>query len=154
MPTTSLLWLTILMDSQSKTECLGNSLVVQWLEHHDFLVLGLSSILGQGTQIPQDIYVLSLSRVWLSATPRTVMHQAPLSTGFSRQEYWKALPFLSPTKTCSVVKKKRICKMPFRLVLQTICKPPFYTSMNYALTQLNKLCLKILDVLAINFLVF
>ena len=142
------------MDSQSKTECLGNSLVVQWLEHHDILVLGLSSILGQGTKIPQDKNVLSLSHVWLSATPWTVTHQAPLSTGFSRQEYWKALAFLSPIKTCIVVKKKRICKMPFRLVLQTICKPPFYTSMNYALIQLNKLCLKILDVLAINILVF
>ena len=24
------------------------------------------------------------------------MHQAPLSMGFSRQEYWSGLPFLSP----------------------------------------------------------
>ena len=30
----------------------------------------------------------SLSGVWLFATPRTVAHQAPLSTGFPRQEYW------------------------------------------------------------------
>ena len=30
----------------------------------------------------------SLSRVWLFATPWTVGHQAPLSVGFSRQEYW------------------------------------------------------------------
>ena len=30
----------------------------------------------------------SLSRVWLSVTPWTVAHQAPLSMGFSRQEYW------------------------------------------------------------------
>ena len=29
-------------------------------------------------------------------TPWTVAHQAPLSTGFSRQEYWSGLPFLSP----------------------------------------------------------
>ena len=29
------------------------------------------------------------------ATPRTVAHQAPLSTGFSRQEYWSGLPFPS-----------------------------------------------------------
>ena len=108
------------MNSQSKTECLGNSLVVQWLELHNFFVLGLSSILGQGTKIPQDTYMLSLSCVWLSATPWTVTHQAPLSMGFSRQEYWRALPFLSPTKLCCVVKKKkRICKMPFRLVFQT-----------------------------------
>ena len=31
------------------------------------------------------------SRVWLFATPWTTAHQAPLSTGFSRQEYWSGL---------------------------------------------------------------
>ena len=30
-----------------------------------------------------------------SATPRTVAHQAPLSMGFFRQEYWSGLPFPS-----------------------------------------------------------
>ena len=30
------------------------------------------------------------------ATPWTVAHQAPLSVGFSRQEYWSGLPFPSP----------------------------------------------------------
>ena len=29
-------------------------------------------------------------------TPWTVAHQAPMSMGFSRQEYWSGLPFLSP----------------------------------------------------------
>ena len=29
-------------------------------------------------------------------TPWTVAHQAPLSVGFPRQEYWSGLPFLSP----------------------------------------------------------
>ena len=29
-----------------------------------------------------------------SATPWTVACQAPLSMGFSRQEYWSGLPFL------------------------------------------------------------
>ena len=28
--------------------------------------------------------------------PWTVAHQAPLSTGFPRQEYWSGLPFPSP----------------------------------------------------------
>ena len=28
--------------------------------------------------------------------PCTVVHQAPLSMDFSRQEYWSGLPFLSP----------------------------------------------------------
>ena len=34
--------------------------------------------------------------VWLFATPWTVAHQAPLSMGFSRQEYWSGLPYPSP----------------------------------------------------------
>ena len=29
-------------------------------------------------------------------TPWTVAHQAPLSMGFSRQEYWNGLPFPFP----------------------------------------------------------
>ena len=38
----------------------------------------------------------SLSCVQLFATPWTLAHQAPLSMGFSRQEYWSGLPFPSP----------------------------------------------------------
>ena len=34
--------------------------------------------------------------VQLFATPWTVARQAPLSMGFSRQEYWSGLPFPSP----------------------------------------------------------
>ena len=30
------------------------------------------------------------------ATPWTIAYQAPLSMGFSRQEYWHRLPFPSP----------------------------------------------------------
>ena len=37
-----------------------------------------------------------LSCVWLSATPWTVAHQAPLSMGFSRQGSWNGWPFPSP----------------------------------------------------------
>ena len=36
------------------------------------------------------------SRVQLCATPRTAAHQAPSSTGFSRQEYQSWMPFPSP----------------------------------------------------------
>ena len=39
--------------------------------------------------------VKSLSYVWLYVTPWTVVCQAPLSMGFSRQ-YWSGLPFPSP----------------------------------------------------------
>ena len=36
------------------------------------------------------------SRVQLFVTPWTIAHQAPLSVGFSRQEYLSGLPFPSP----------------------------------------------------------
>ena len=38
----------------------------------------------------------SLSRVRLFTTPWTIICQAPLSMGFSRQEYGSGLPFPSP----------------------------------------------------------
>ena len=42
------------------------------------------------------VKVKSLSRVQLLATPWTAAHQAPLSIGFSRQEYWTGAPLPSP----------------------------------------------------------
>ena len=44
------------------------------------------------------------SRVRLCAAPQTAAHQAPLSMGFSRQEYWSGLPLPSPNYTvqCSL----------------------------------------------------
>ena len=41
------------------------------------------------------VYVQSFSCVQFFATTWTVAHQAPLSMGFSRQEYWSGLPFPS-----------------------------------------------------------
>ena len=42
------------------------------------------------------VCVKSLSRVRLFATLWTIARQAPLSMGFSQQEYWSGLPFPSP----------------------------------------------------------
>ena len=36
------------------------------------------------------------SRVWLFATPWTIAPEAPLSMGFSRQDYWSGLAFPTP----------------------------------------------------------
>ena len=36
--------------------------------------------------------MLSLARLFV--TPRTRAHKAPMSMGFSRQEYWSGLPFI------------------------------------------------------------
>ena len=45
---------------------------------------------------PMYMCVQSLSCVQFFATPWTVIHQAPLSMRFSRQQYWSGLPFPSP----------------------------------------------------------
>ena len=47
---------------------------------------------------PMLLLLSHLSHVQLRATPKTAAHQAPLSTGFSRQEYWSGLPLPSPTQ--------------------------------------------------------
>ena len=46
------------------------------------------------------VKVKSLSRVRPSATPWTAAHQAPLSVGFSRQEYWSGVSLPSPNLLC------------------------------------------------------
>ena len=62
---------------------------------------GIVSVLLQGwkkclTNILSSMYACVLSSVWLFATPWTVALQTPLSTEFSRQEYWSELPFPTP----------------------------------------------------------
>ena len=53
-----------------------------------------SSVEGHLGYAPSE--VKSLSCVRLFATPWTVAYQAPLSMGFSRQDYWSGLRFPSP----------------------------------------------------------
>ena len=64
------------------------------------------------------VKVKSLSRLRLLATPWIATHQAPLSMGFSRQEYWSGVPSLSPGQPWS----------------------PFYFVDNVNLTVWSKLC--------------
>ena len=58
------------------------------------------------------VKVKSLSRVRLFATPWTAAYQAPLSMGFSRQEYWSGLPLPSANKTEKYWKIKSALKKP------------------------------------------
>ena len=55
-------------------------------------------MLGQCWGLPEleTMCVLSRSVMPVSATPWTVARQAPLSMGFSRQEYWSGLPCPPP----------------------------------------------------------
>ena len=51
------------------------------------------------------VKVKLLSRVQLSATSWTAAYQAPLSIGFSRQEYWSGVPLPSLQKMLEPTKK-------------------------------------------------
>ena len=54
-------------------------------------------LLNMGLYMYICVCVLShFGYVWLFATLWTVVPQAPLSTGFSRQEYWSGVPFPPP----------------------------------------------------------
>ena len=75
---------------------LRTSLAGQWLRLHAPTAGDTGSIPGLGAKSSHASQVKSLSRVRLFATPWTVACQAPLSMGFSRQEYWNGLPFPSP----------------------------------------------------------
>ena len=60
------------------------------------------------------------SHVRLWATPQMAAHQAPLSLGFSRQEYWSGLPFPSPkhesesevVQSCLTLSDSMDCSLP------------------------------------------
>ena len=54
------------------------------------------------------VKVKSLSRARLLATPWTAAYQAPLSMGFSRQEYWSGVPLPSPHTTLICIKFCRL----------------------------------------------
>ena len=55
------------------------------------------------------VKVKSLSRVRLLATPWTAAHQAPLSMGFARQEYWSGVPSPSPFTAINDSKRWTVC---------------------------------------------
>ena len=63
------------------------------------------------------VKVKSLSRVRPSATPWSIAYQAPLSMGFSRQEYWSGVPL--PSLIC-------IYTHPFNI---------FFSIFHYGLSQ-------------------
>ena len=53
------------------------------------------------------VKVKLLSRVRIFATPWTAAYQAPLSIGFSRQEYWSGVPLPSPMTNLDIILKSR-----------------------------------------------
>ena len=63
-----------------------------------------------------------LSCVRLFATPWGVVRQAPLSLGFSRQEYWSGLPFPSPCMKVKSESEVAQSRLPLRDPMN--CSPP------------------------------
>ena len=64
------------------------------------------------------VKVKSLSCVQLLRTPWTAAYQAPLSMGFSRQEYWSGVPLPSPNQNTLLLlllsrfSRVRLCSTP------------------------------------------
>ena len=63
---------------------------IQWHQIHSYCCAYMCSY------CLHTCVVLSCSVLFDSAILWTVAHQAPLSMGFPRQEYWSRFPFLSP----------------------------------------------------------
>ena len=82
--------LSLLLSSKGPLYILDTSLIIFMICKTILPPCGLSS---EG--ILQSTYVL-ISLVRLCATLRTAARQAPLSLGFSRQEYWNELLCLPP----------------------------------------------------------
>ena len=98
-----------------KLVALRNSLAVQWLGLCTSAALGLSSISesltgelrsfklhrvaqkkGGGGVLPQCVLIAQSCLILVISCALTIAYPAPLSMGFSRQEYWSGQPFPSP----------------------------------------------------------
>ena len=69
-----------------------------WFLFNDTVAVAtLSKVAGKLTLDQDSIVVWLVAQSCLTlATPWTAAHQAPLSMGFPRQEYWSGVPFPSP----------------------------------------------------------
>ena len=91
-------WVTELNWIRNESWILFNAFSAQTEIIEVFSLLNFSSrTLHKFIRIPSQVKVKvkSLSCVWLFAIPWTVAYHAPPSMGFSRQEYWSGLPFIS-----------------------------------------------------------
>ena len=93
-------WTSIYSSSKWGLFSLTSQIVTAWIlysSYQGYRDQGINRVAWVPTlKYRQKVKVKSLSRVQLSATPWTVAYQAPQSMGFSKQEYWSGLPFLSP----------------------------------------------------------
>ena len=76
----------------------------------------------------------SLSRARLLVTPWTAAHQAPPSMGFSRQEYWSAVPLPSPSSLAELSQITNYCLLINEFLPSSQCdmEPGSYEAMKTA----------------------
>ena len=72
----------------------------------------------------------SLSHIQFFETPWTVAHQAPLSMGFPRQEYWSGLPIPSPGDLSNPGTKPMFPVSPVLAGGFFTTEPPLHTTKN------------------------
>ena len=61
---------------------------------------------------------------YLTVTSETIAHQAPLSMGFSRQEFWSGLPCPSPTGDIESENEGEVAQSCLTLCDPMDCSPP------------------------------
>ena len=94
-------------DRDRTLSCLGRQILIQcttrevqslWVHAGLYEYMLILPIQNKTTAYSSHAFCLlsCFSRVWLFEILFTIAHQAPLSMGFSRQEYWKGLPFCPP----------------------------------------------------------
>ena len=88
------------------------------------------------------VKVKSLSRVRLLATPWTAAHQAPLSMGFSRQEYWSGVPLPSPSISSytSSIQLTSSSSLPHLLISTWNVQLNFWNLFNYFTGHESSMC--------------
>ena len=81
----------------------------------------------------------SLSHVWLSATPWTIAHQAPLSVEFSTQKHWSGLAFPSPGIFLTQESIPRLLHVPYWQADSLLLVPPGRPISSHSQRQQEKL---------------
>ena len=94
--------------------------------------MGINALNNSSQQPYEEAHVCVLScfsRVRLFTTLWTIAHQAPLSMGFSRQEYWSELPFPSPVSDWEAAYQDSGLKVDFFLSPSAACYCVFLSTL-------------------------
>ena len=93
--------------------------------YHYASVIKTNFFNGNICNLLECVCTQSLSHVWLSVAPWTVAHQASVSMGFPRQEYWSRLPFPTPGDPPKIIWSKCIVFILWLLLIIMITPSGF-----------------------------